>query len=276
MARARNIKPALFKNEILGVADPFLTLLFESLWCLADREGRLEDRPLRIKAETFPYREGLDVNGYLTELQRMGFIARYSVDGLALIQIVNFKKHQTPHNTEKASELPAQSAESLIPCGLPEVTVTPPLKDCEKTDALPPDSLNPPTDSGLLIPDTSPQAASAPPKYSAMDDLVANGVDSQVAADWLKVRKGKKLAPNKTGIDGVLRELAKAGMTPDQGIRLCCERGWGGFNPAWLANVQPRASPVRQQATPAQLSADNEEAKRLLFGSRNNLEVIDV
>lgn len=97
-----------------------------------------------------------------------------------------------------------------------------------------------------------PQAAPATPKYSAIADLVANGVDEQVAADWLKVRKGKKLAPNKTGIDGVLREISKAGMTPDQGIRLCCERGWAGFNPSWLANAPARASPGYQ--SPAEKS----------------------
>ena len=153
MARARNIKPAIFKNEILGVADPLLTILFQSLWCLADREGRLEDRPLRIKAETFPYRDGLDVNGYLTELQRSGFIQRYSIGGVALIQVVNFKKHQTPHNTEKTSELPAPTEKILIPCGLTDITVTSPLKDGEKTDALPPDSLNLIPDSLVLIPE---------------------------------------------------------------------------------------------------------------------------
>ena len=43
MARARNIKPALFKNEILGVADPLCTLTFQGLWMLADRDGRLEN-----------------------------------------------------------------------------------------------------------------------------------------------------------------------------------------------------------------------------------------
>lgn len=52
MARSRNIKPGLFKNEVLGVADPIYTILFQGLWVLADREGRLEDRPMRIKAET--------------------------------------------------------------------------------------------------------------------------------------------------------------------------------------------------------------------------------
>src|SRR5579872_5694877 len=111
--RARNIKPGFFKNELLGTADPLLSLLFEGLWLLADREGRLEDRPLRIKAEIFPYREGLDVNGSLTELERMEFIFRYKASGCAVIQILNFRKHQTPHKTEKASNLPAPPDKTL-------------------------------------------------------------------------------------------------------------------------------------------------------------------
>ena len=111
--RARNIKPGIFKNEVLGAADPLLTILFEGLWCLADREGRLEDRSLRIKAEIFPYRER-DVNRDLTELARLGFIQRYeaSPNGdhtrkMKLIQVLKFRKHQNPHHTEKKSELPA-------------------------------------------------------------------------------------------------------------------------------------------------------------------------
>ena len=140
MARARNIKPSLFKNELLGVADPFLTLLFESLWTLADREGRLEDRPLRIKGETFPYREGLNVDGYLTELQRLGFIMRYSVNGEALIQVINFKKHQTPHNTERASVLPAYDVKTQLNHSGESITVKAQLSDGEITASLPPDS----------------------------------------------------------------------------------------------------------------------------------------
>lgn len=153
MARARNIKPALFKNELLGVADPLLTLLFQSLWTLADKEGRLEDRPLRIKAETFPYREGLDINGYLTELQRLGFIVRYSVGEMVLIQVVNFKKHQTPHNTEKPSEFPPVEAGIVAACGLRDTSVKSPLSNGENVDALPPDSGFRIPDSPILIPD---------------------------------------------------------------------------------------------------------------------------
>ena len=100
MARARNIKPGLFKNEVLGVADPIYTLAFEGLWLLADREGRLEDRPLRIKAETFPYRDGVDINAILDWLKENDFITRYTVAGKAFIQINNFGKHQNPHKNE--------------------------------------------------------------------------------------------------------------------------------------------------------------------------------
>lgn len=166
MARARNIKPSLFKNEILGVADPLLTLLFESLWMLADREGRLEDRPMRIKAETFPYREGLDINGYLTELQRLGFIVRYVVGEQAFIQVVNFKKHQTPHNTEKPSEIPPPEVGIVERRASPGGLVKSPLNNGEVTQALPPDSLLLIPDSLNLIPDTriSPTALSTPPE----------------------------------------------------------------------------------------------------------------
>lgn len=151
MARARNIKPAFFKNEILGVADPLLSLLFASLWTLADRQGRLEDRPLRIKAETFPYREIPDFNGYLTQLEQHGFIERYKVGDLAIIQVVHFRKHQAPHNTEKASELPEK------PMDMP-ITVKQPLLDVKITQAKRPDSLIPDSlipDNGLPIKDLS-------------------------------------------------------------------------------------------------------------------------
>lgn len=107
MARARNIKPGFFKNEILGVADPLYSLLFEGLWVLADRAGRLEDRPLRIKGEIFPYRDGLDMDAMLEWLQVNGFIQRYVSGGKKCILVLEFVKHQNPHKNEADSELPA-------------------------------------------------------------------------------------------------------------------------------------------------------------------------
>lgn len=106
MARARNIKPSLFKNEILGMADPLCTLLFAGLWVLADRKGILEDRPLRIKAEIFPYRDQVDVNAMLNWLQASGFVQRYVSGGISCILVLQFIEHQNPHRNEALSTFP--------------------------------------------------------------------------------------------------------------------------------------------------------------------------
>jgi hypothetical protein len=106
MARARNIKPGFFKNEDLAECDPFARLCFAGLWTIADRDGRLEDRPKRIKGELFAY-DSVEVDPLLEQLARRGFIARYEVDGMRVIQILKFAKHQNPHHREAASVLPA-------------------------------------------------------------------------------------------------------------------------------------------------------------------------
>lgn len=107
MARARNIKPGIMANEELAELSHSHRLLFIYLWMLADREGRLEDRPKRIKAEAFPYDEGLDVEVMLDDLVSAGFIQRYDRCGVRAVQVLNFTKHQTPHSREKASVIPA-------------------------------------------------------------------------------------------------------------------------------------------------------------------------
>ena len=145
MARARNIKPGLFKNEILGVADPIYTLLFEGLWVLADREGRIEDRPLRIKAEIFPYREGLNIDEMLNWLQTNGFIRRYVARGKKCIVVCEFVKHQNPHKNESDSELPAPEGEGPNPeeIGRSTEIIGSARADSLSSDSLIPDSLTP-------------------------------------------------------------------------------------------------------------------------------------
>lgn len=110
MARARNIKPGFFKNEDLAELNYEARLLFAGLWTLADREGRLEDRPKKIKMEVFPG-DSLDVDKLLQKLHDAGgFIQRYEVEGKRYIQIINFKKHQSPHFKEPPSTIPKPGA----------------------------------------------------------------------------------------------------------------------------------------------------------------------
>lgn len=105
MGRARNIKPSFFSNEQLAEVSAEARLLFAGLWTIADREGRLEDRPKRIRAELFPY-DNWDCDHLLSELARIKVITRYTVDGRNCIWVNSFLRHQNPHPKEKDSTIP--------------------------------------------------------------------------------------------------------------------------------------------------------------------------
>jgi len=106
MARARNIKPGFFRNAELVELPTETRLLFIGLWTIADREGRLQDRPKQIKMEIYPA-DSFDIEAMLLQLHEAGLILRYEVDGNRYIQVVNFTKHQYPHRDEKPSTIPA-------------------------------------------------------------------------------------------------------------------------------------------------------------------------
>lgn len=106
MARIRNIKPEFFLNDEMGELDPLTRLFFIGLWTQADREGRLRDRPKRLKATLVPYDE-CDVEALLTTLTDSGHLLRYEVDSEHYIQVVNFTRHQSPNMKESPSTIPA-------------------------------------------------------------------------------------------------------------------------------------------------------------------------
>lgn len=184
MARARNIKPGFYKNEDLAECSIWARFIFPGLWMLADREGRLEDRPKRIKGELLPF-DSQDAEPLLAELEARGFIERYEVEGRSFIQITAFSKHQNPHHREPESAIPSpqsprlssdgtnQKPEALNGCkehkarGKPEAG---PRQDPPKSDleggVNPADSLIP--DSGFLIPDSGSSVVGGEPLLGEM------------------------------------------------------------------------------------------------------------
>ncbi|MCK6836259.1 hypothetical protein L8S32_05220 [Enterobacter asburiae] len=105
MARSRNIKPGFFTNDELAECSPHARLLFAGLWTIADKEGRLDDRPKKVKALVLPF-DNVDCDELLQQLHDRKFIQRYQVQDGAYIQITNWKKHQNPHCKEAPSEIP--------------------------------------------------------------------------------------------------------------------------------------------------------------------------
>ncbi|MEM5872110.1 MAG: hypothetical protein QW051_04520 [Candidatus Aenigmatarchaeota archaeon] len=154
--RARNIKPGFFKNEDLAELPPLARLLYAGLWCYADREGKFEWRPKRIKAEILPY-DNCDITKLLMSLHSKKFIYKYVVNGEEYGIIPKFNKHQSPHKHEAKSTIPDPPKEIIEQIQCLEMSNT--LHEIPNTsqemyttspaDSLIPDSLIP--DS--LIPD---------------------------------------------------------------------------------------------------------------------------
>lgn len=103
--RSRYIKPGFFTNEQLSECSPFARILFEGLWCYADRRGRLEDRPKKIKVAVLPY-DNVEIEELLGELVANELIVRYEAKGKRYIWIPNFLLHQRPHYNEEDSVIP--------------------------------------------------------------------------------------------------------------------------------------------------------------------------
>ena len=115
--RIRYLKPDFFLDEDVTRLPPLVRLFFQGLWCHADREGRLEDRPQRLKVEIMPYQDGFDVDEVLMILAKpkresgRPYIIRYAVKDERFIQILSWSRHQRPHKNEKASEIPPMPRE---------------------------------------------------------------------------------------------------------------------------------------------------------------------
>lgn len=114
MARIRTIKPGFFLNEDVSALPYEYRLLFVGLWTQADRAGRLEDRPARLKAVLFPY-DDLDVNAGLGCLANAKLITRYERNGCSYIAIPTWEKHQQPHVREADSDIPSPCPEDQKP-----------------------------------------------------------------------------------------------------------------------------------------------------------------
>lgn len=116
--RARGIKPNFFKNETLAEASPLARILFVGLWCLADKDGWVEYRPKRIRAEVFPYDHEVNIEELLDELRN--FLTFIGVGKHQLVGVKNFCKHQSPHKNEKPSEYTDLSGYREITCNYAE------------------------------------------------------------------------------------------------------------------------------------------------------------
>lgn len=89
-------------------------------------------------------------------------------------------------------------------------------------------------------------------KASEITDALRD-VSPETVRDFTAIRRAKRSPLTATAISGLRREAAKAGVTLDEALRICCERGWQGFKAEWIE--QSRAPPPTQQQPSKTLAA---------------------
>lgn len=107
MARIRTIKPEFFTSEDIVSMSPLARLFYVSLWCEADREGRMEWKPVTFKMRYLPG-DQCDVTQLAQELTARGLIVLYEADGKKYAEIPTFTEHQVINNREASSTLPVR------------------------------------------------------------------------------------------------------------------------------------------------------------------------
>jgi hypothetical protein len=240
--RARGIKPSFFTDEAL-VELPFeARLLFMGLWCVADREGRLQDRPKQLRIQLFPC-DSVDVDGLLDRLQGENLILRYQVAGARYIQVINFKKHQRPHQNEVESVIPGP--EDGAPEGRESTTKVAPEYDqgCADSDlgdtdfALTPDSCLLTADSTKTI--LSEETSDPADKKATHTALVKARFEHWKAIFPEETARLSLTEDRKRAISGRLRE-GIAPETIDEAVTNARGDPWwnGAQDGAWKADIK--------------------------------------
>jgi hypothetical protein len=281
--RARNLKPGFFKNEQLAELPPLTRILFQGLWCLADRRGRLEDRPKRIKAEVLPY-DDWDVDRALDDLARAGFIVRYEIDGTRYIQVVNFERHQSPHVREPESTIPPPpDTGAAADTPEPSTTAAPdehgagPVPKPDEHEASPSDSGFLTPDSGLRTADThSGRArAEARERRRVSSSLDPPDFDAVVEA-WNRICAGDGPGPALAEVLGVTKQRRQRFALRCRELARSLPDGDRVYELAWWERLfeRVRASPFLRgegdsgwQATLDWLLESSEHVVRVLEGA---------
>ena len=76
-------------------------------------------------------------------------------------------------------------------------------------------------------------------KFSFLKELMGIGVERQIAEDWIKVRRNKKLTQTETAFKKTKNEIERSGRCANDCITLCVERSWGGFKAEWMQREIP-------------------------------------
>lgn len=227
--RIRTIKPEFFNHDGLYDLEQEtglpIRVAYAGLWCAADREGRFEWQPRRLKPKLLPY-DNLDFSRVLDALATRGFIVKYELDGVVYGHIPSFSSHQVINNRERESTLPNPS-------------------DCLILDACPTRAPRVPHAGKAEGKGMEGNMEQGKTRAKAAIDLPFDSEKFRQAwADWVQHRKEIKHPLGETSIKKQFKQLLELGeATSIEWINNAILRGWRGiFPPNHTQNQQTKPS----------------------------------
>jgi hypothetical protein len=105
MSRIRTIKPEFFTSADILSLTPLARLFYVSLWCEADRNGRLKWDLATLKFRYLP-KDQVPIEDLAQELIHVGLIILYEAEAKTYADIPSFATHQVINNRESISTIP--------------------------------------------------------------------------------------------------------------------------------------------------------------------------
>ncbi len=263
MARIRTIKPEFWVSEQVAECSTNARLTFVGLWNFCDDQGVHPAKPKTLKAELFPMDDvtAEQVGAWVSELLAAGLIAEFEADGVQFWHVTGWDRHQKIDRPSFKYPSPPKISETTRRADSSRERRT--LDEDSSSDRrAPPPGMEWNGKDGKGVEARSLKAhapAADADGVLTVKDLEAKGIDAQLAADWLRVRKAKKAILTVTAWNALEREAGKAGITPAQAVQVAAERGWQSFKAEYLTGGAPAAT---QQARPRPVLNDD-----FVFGS---------
>lgn len=232
MARIRTIKPEFPQSQSMGKVSRDARLLFIELWTIADDEGRTRAASRMLASLLFPYDDDAPslIEGWLSELEGVGCIVRYTIEGDDYLEVCKWSDHQKIDRPSKSKFPPSRGLAS--PRERSSLDQGPRTKDQGPVPKArePRAELTEPEPK----PAVEPVAEQEPSPRSRQADR-PDDVPEQVWADWLAHRRRKRATATATVIESLRTEAAAAGMSLADAMALTVANGWQGFRADWVA-----------------------------------------
>jgi len=216
MGRIRTIKPEFPQSQSMGKVSRDARLLFVLLWTLVDDSGRTRAASRMLASLLYPYDADAPklIERWLAELESVGSIYRYVVDGDDYLEICKWAQHQKIDRPSK-SKFPAPSSpreDSTSHRERSSLDQGPRTKDQDHGSVA----------SRGALDDGSVKAE----KPSKPDD-----VPDDLWAEWTAFRKSKRAPVTQRVIDDTRNKAAVAGITLAEALTHWMAQGYIGFFP---------------------------------------------